>query len=403
MENTSEMKNLTEQILDSFKQRIKENEELTTEVRDMLTKFKKEHREMADKLKADATGLKEDLAKDEKERMDSYADLMKDVRGRISSIQKNVENIKASAINTVHGFSKERGIMAEELNKFFTQSREERTRNETDRKTEFDNMMGNITKDINNIHNKVSEIIEETNQMLNNFTKEHSDMSSELREKLGKDLTTRAEYTRSLIKDFQKMLAQISENNRQAAGKMREDLTEAEAERLKEYNNMMKDIQAALNRINKETGDIKNDTAEMLGDFLKSRVKSTAEWSDMIEVMANIRKGGIVDEAEPKAENMAEIKDAGEKTKNENEKEKPKSEVKEPAPKKEQPPKQDTVKTLEEQVLEYITNNPQGVKVLDMEAPLGETRMKIGFVAKKLLDDDKVVKKNNLYYPKPKK
>jgi hypothetical protein len=38
-----------------------------------------------------------------------------------------------------------------------------------------------------------------------------------------------------------------------------------------------------------------------------------------------------------------------------------------------------------------------------MEGPVGETRMKIGYVAKKLLDEGKVLKVDNLYFPKPKK
>jgi hypothetical protein len=56
--------------------------------------------------------------------------------------------------------------------------------------------------------------------------------------------------------------------------------------------------------------------------------------------------------------------------------------------------------TLEEKVLDYINKNPGGVKILDMEEPLGEKRMKLGFVAKKLLDDGRVLKIENTYYPK---
>ncbi|MFZ4591547.1 MAG: hypothetical protein ACOYN6_11150 [Ignavibacteria bacterium] len=38
-----------------------------------------------------------------------------------------------------------------------------------------------------------------------------------------------------------------------------------------------------------------------------------------------------------------------------------------------------------------------------MEEPLGESRMKIGYVAKKLLDEGKVQKHDNIYYPKVKR
>jgi hypothetical protein len=39
------------------------------------------------------------------------------------------------------------------------------------------------------------------------------------------------------------------------------------------------------------------------------------------------------------------------------------------------------------------------VKISDMEKPLGERRMKIGFLTKILLDEGKIEKRNNQYYP----
>jgi len=57
--------------------------------------------------------------------------------------------------------------------------------------------------------------------------------------------------------------------------------------------------------------------------------------------------------------------------------------------------------SLEEKILDYINKNPKGLKVSEMENPMGETRMKIGYTAKKLLDDGKILKVDNLYFPKP--
>jgi len=59
--------------------------------------------------------------------------------------------------------------------------------------------------------------------------------------------------------------------------------------------------------------------------------------------------------------------------------------------------------TLEAKVLEYISNHLNGVRISEMEAPLGETRMKLGFVAKNLLDEGKIIRIENSYYPKPDK
>lgn len=55
--------------------------------------------------------------------------------------------------------------------------------------------------------------------------------------------------------------------------------------------------------------------------------------------------------------------------------------------------------TLEERVLQYIDQNRNGIKISDMESPFGETRMRIGFVVKKLLDEEKIQKVDSLYFP----
>ena len=66
-----------------------------------------------------------------------------------------------------------------------------------------------------------------------------------------------------------------------------------------------------------------------------------------------------------------------------------------------QKPKQKAVTpmTLEEKVLDYISKHPMGVKISEMEEPLGETRMKLGFIAKALLEEGKVQKMDNVYFP----
>jgi hypothetical protein len=59
-----------------------------------------------------------------------------------------------------------------------------------------------------------------------------------------------------------------------------------------------------------------------------------------------------------------------------------------------------TPETLEEKVLKYINMHPlKGVKVSEMEVPLGETRMKLGFITKVLLEHGKVQKMDNVYFP----
>ncbi|MBK7709573.1 MAG: hypothetical protein IPN67_01155 [Bacteroidales bacterium] len=56
--------------------------------------------------------------------------------------------------------------------------------------------------------------------------------------------------------------------------------------------------------------------------------------------------------------------------------------------------------TLEEKVLDFINTHPGGVRVTEMEKPFGESRMKLGFVAKNLLEKGMIQKIETAYYPK---
>jgi len=55
--------------------------------------------------------------------------------------------------------------------------------------------------------------------------------------------------------------------------------------------------------------------------------------------------------------------------------------------------------SIEEKVLEFIEKHPEGVKVGEMEKPLGVVRMMLGRIAKTLLEEGKVRKEENLYFP----
>ena len=50
---------------------------------------------------------------------------------------------------------------------------------------------------------------------------------------------------------------------------------------------------------------------------------------------------------------------------------------------------------LEVKVLDYINHHHHGVRISEMEIPLGETRMKLGFIAKNLLYEGKILKLSN--------
>ncbi len=55
---------------------------------------------------------------------------------------------------------------------------------------------------------------------------------------------------------------------------------------------------------------------------------------------------------------------------------------------------------LEEKVLNHINASKEGVTIVDMEKPLGESRMKLSYITEQLLNDGKIQKVQNVYYPK---
>ena len=366
---------------------------MVNDVQTTLDGFRKDHQEMADLLNANAAALRKGLATGEKDRLKTYNDLMTGIHQTISSIRKEVVAIQTSTFNMISDFATEREQMSEDLNKTFAEGRADRIKNEKTRMDEFDGMMKNINDDIKSINNEVLAIFKDTNDMLDRFEKEHLEMSAELRAELGKNLSERVEYTGTLLKGFQKRLSEISKENQKMAQNLRKDLAHGETERLSNYNGIMKGIHVAIKGIRKDVKDIQKSTTGMIGDYSQNRVQASAEWGKMQDAMAQIRKTGVV--ASPK-----QVAKKVEKKEIKNEV--PVETAKEPAVevKPKAASKSITPMTLEEKVLDFINKNPKGVKISEMEEPLGETRMKLGYVAKNLLDEGKVQKIENLYFPK---
>ncbi len=393
MSLSSEMKNLSEDILASFKQRIKENEELVNDVQKTLDGFRKDHQEMAAVLNANAKNLRKDLNQGEKDRMKIYGELLTGIHGTISTIQEEVVAIQVSAGSLINEFTTGRSQMAEELNKFFAEGRTGRMQDENARMKEFDSLMKNIHSGIKNLNDKVVAIFKDTNDMLDKFENEHLTMSGDLKADLKKNLTERIEYTRTLLNGFQKRLSEISIENQKAAQKLREDLAGDETERLREYTVIMKGIHASIDGISKEVTDIQKATSAMIGGFATDRKMASEEWDKMQNTITKLKRGEaaivskeVISKPEKKIVEKAElVKEVAKEIPDEIQ---PKAE-----------PQPEFHMTLEEKVLDYINKHPSGLKISEMEQPLGESRMKLGFVAKALLEDGKVQKMENTYFP----
>ena len=54
---------------------------------------------------------------------------------------------------------------------------------------------------------------------------------------------------------------------------------------------------------------------------------------------------------------------------------------------------------MEDIVRHFINSQPNGVKIAEMEETLRQSRLRLGYVTRKLLNEGKVVKVENKYYP----
>ena len=139
----------------------------------------------------------------------------------------------------------------------------------------------------------------------------------------------------------------------------------------KYVDDMVKATKKLMGDIQKRQKEGNAEVADLLDAFKTEREKMAADWQALTATMA--KKRGIIPEVE------AEVKV------------RPVTE----AIKEEVSPEM----KLEKKVLKFIEKHPKGVKVGDMEEPIGVASTSLGKIAKRLLEEGKVSKEENLYFP----
>lgn len=372
---SDEMRQLSNEVLDSFKKRVKDNEDLVSDVRLKLEDFRKDHEVVAAEVKSNAERLKKELSEGDAERLRKYDEFM-------GSLKKNIDDCKQSTLNMLKDFSDARMVMHNELDEFFASENKARRDNEDSRMVQYGLFM-------NKINDEVKGIVDYTNEMLKRYGDERLDMSKKLGDELNENRHERQEMTQALLADIRKRINEIHVENNDAAEKLKNDLLNGEVERKSVYDAMM-------DRICKNVDDIRQSTASLLDACSTDRSEAASEWKKMQQEIAQIRtgKGGANNSADADADDVtvgssvSVEQSGGEEVVVEV--------LSQPVHETEN---QEMPATLEDKILKYLERNSYGVKVSDMEEHIQETRMKIGYAAKCLLDAGKVQKIEKLYYP----
>jgi len=310
---SNDMKKLGEDIVAANDVRVKAIGVLVKDTHKMLKGFQAEHKEMA-------TNLRGELAKGEDQRL-------KDFRVMMANIQKFVSDIDKEVSAMIERFQKEHKVMADEL-------RENLEKGEADRLKTFNDMMGNIHQDINQIETYVANKLKE-------FSDAHVGMSEELKKML-------ANYVADMVKATKKLMGDIQKRQKERTA---------------------------------EVADLNVEVADLLETFKTEREKMAANWQALTAKMAKRR--GIM----PKVEAEVKVRPVEEAI----------EEAVEEVEAEEAPP--EISLSLEDRVLEFIERHPEGIRVGDMEEPLGVPRMRLGVIAKTLLKEGKVRKEEKMYFP----
>ena len=260
---------------------------------------------------------------------------------------------------------------------------------ETARLKNFKSMMADIQK-------AIKEIEAYTANKLKEFHTAHEEMAANLRKSLEQGETDRIKAFKPMMADIQKGIREIEtyvKNKLKEFSDAHADMSEELKKALAKYvDDMVKATKKLMSDIQKRQKERNAEVADLLEAFKTEREKMAANWQTMAETMA--KKRGVMPKVEaevkvrpvPKVEAEVKVRPVKEAI----EELKPVEEVEEEVTVGEDP---------EERVLEFINRHPAGVKVGDMEEPLGVARTRLGVIAKRLLEAGRVRKEGDLYFP----
>ena len=205
---------------------------------------------------------------------------------------------------------------------------------------------------------------------LNSLAAAQKKMGDQLRTNLSKSEEERMAQARALDKELKKKLSELR--------------TSVSAE-LKVFGVAHKDMSDQLrSKLIKDFANLKSSVHAQVGELAAVRVGGVKEWIATEKTMQSKRrvKGGSTKSApaavaaKPREAVSAEKEEAG-------------AEVAEAIPE---------IAALGDRVLQYLTNHSDGTRLVDLEQEFGLSRIQMVRVVRNLMDQDKVVKRDILYF-----
>jgi len=170
-----------------------------------------------------------------------------------------------------------------------------------------------------------------------------------------REIAQRKSDVGTMFKEFDDSHATMSKELKADLAKVAPAIKQAEGER--------KQTEA------REIAQRKSDVGTMLKEFHEEQAGVRDEWQILSAIMQE-KRGGPIIKMEPPAEEMAE--EAAEIT--------------------------PEIGDIRDRAFEYLANHPDGTRLVEMEQEFGLARIKIARVLRNLIDENKVEKRDMLYF-----
>ncbi len=273
----------------------------------------------------------------------------KDLLGRLHASDKDLKNSVKNLMKTLEadrrGKSVEQAKMLQEFHGALNDSVERLLQTFA---AERQNMSDEQAKMLQEFHGTLSGSVKE---LLQAFTAERQGMKKAQDESLASMMKSLEDSAQDFKRDVQRMMSGVRQEHQENAKKVRGQLDHL-VEELRQGSEALRNVQG---------GDSRKEVSRTAKAQKRKVEPETAPVVAEQEAASVIEAESLVQAVEEKTGAVAE--------------------------------------DLEGQVLEYISSRPEGVRVGDMEEPLGANRMRLGVIAKKLYESNKVRKEENLYLP----
>lgn len=317
--------------------RLQELQDLRSEVRDKLGSFEKQREQ-----------IKRELHKDRKDLLGKLRvadrDLKHSVKGMMDALRVDRKEKSVEQAKVLQEFHSALGDSVKRLMDAFGADHREKSVEQARVLQEFHGSLNDSVK-----------------KLLQVFTAERQDMKRAQDEDLASVMKSLENSAQDLKRDVQQVMKGVRQERQESAKKVREQLDHLLDE--------LRQGSEALKKVRKGgSGDVVSRAA---------KIKKKKVEPEKVPVVAKQEKASVIKVERSAQTDQKEVEVALHDKERENK----------------------NSGDLGEQVLEYIINRPQGVRVGDMEKPLGANRMRLGVIAKKLYESNKVRKEGSLYLP----